>query len=869
MAQSSFPIVGIGASAGGVEATEQLLGALPPDTGMAFVVVQHLSPAHVSMLSEILGRSCAMPVIEVQDEPEVSPDAVYVIPPGRMMSIHDGKLILEPRPAAPAHHRPVDRFFVALAEECRHLAVGIVLSGTGNDGTAGLQAIKAEGGITFAQDSSAQQDGMPRSAIASGAVDLVMAPKDIARELARIARHPYVAVRAADKPPRPAAPPQTDLESVLALLRQGTGVDFAQYKFNTLVRRINRRMVLQRLDSLKQYVELLQRNPAELEGLYQDILINVTDFFRNPEAFETLKTVVLPRLMHERRRNDPLRIWSIGCSTGEEAYSLAMVVAEFLGEANNPLQVQIYATDLNGTAIDRARLGFYARSAVQDVSPERLRRFFIESEGGYRISKSIRDMCVFARQNVLSDPPFSRMDLIACRNVLIYIEQQRQRKLVPMLHYALKPQGFLFLGSSETIGSYRDLFEAEDAKHKIYSKKLAPVRVDAAIIGAGAPTTSTSYLERRAERTREGMPDSAGELQREADRILLSRYAPAGVLVNDDLDVLQFRGDTGMYLAPAPGKASLNLLKMAREGLMVALRGAIHRARREDGTVQEEGVRVRANGGYREVNLSVIPVSGAGMVGRCFLVLFDDPAAARAPVLPVRAEDPLTATVEPDRQLHRLNQELAATREYLQSVIEQQEAANEELQSANEEVQSANEELQSINEELETSKEEIQSSNEELTTVNEELQNRNEELNRANNDLTNLLASVQMPIVMVWQDLRIRRFTSMAEKLLNLIASDVGRPLGDIKLNIDGPDIAELAREVIDSVSVRELDVRAKNGRWYSLRVRPPDDGEQDRRRGHRAGRHPRTEADAGTARLAGPGARTDARAGGGLPAGW
>jgi two-component system, chemotaxis family, CheB/CheR fusion protein len=815
---TNFSVVGIGASAGGVEATVQLMRELPPDTGMAFVVVQHLSPSHPSMLPEILGRSTAMVVTQVDDEPQVEPNRVYVIPPGRSMTIRKGKLALLPRPDGLPHH-PVDQFLTALAEDRGTLSIGVVLSGTGTDGTAGLQAIKAEGGITFAQDDTAQQEGMPRNAVAAGAVDFVMPPADIAREIARIARHPYIALEGGDSP-EPAAqrPDPTQLERVLALLRQATGADFSAYKLNTLVRRINRRMVLQRLDKLEQYVEQLQRDAQELDALYQDILISVTTFFRNPGAFEALKTRVLPRLLTERGRQDPLRIWSIGCSTGEEAYSLAMIVVELLSDRGNPVPVQIYGTDLNESAIERARLGFYAKSVVHDVSPERLRRFFHEADGGYRISKAIRDMCVFARQNVLSDPPFSRMDLVACRNVLIYIEQSLQRKLVPMLHYALKPNGFLFLGSSETIGSYGDLFEPEDAKHKIFSKKPVAARAEAAIIGAGR-STAQAYLERRGERVHEAAGDPVAEVHREADRLLLSRYAPAGVLVNGDLEVLQFRGDTGWYLAPAPGKASLNVLKMAREGLMVSLRAALHRARKEGAAVQEKRVRVRSNGGYREIDLSVIPVNAPAPAGACYLVLFEDAAAVHVPV-------PLSKELAPDaeasdRQIQRLTQELAATREYLQSVIEQQEAVNEELQSANEEVQSANEELQSINEELETSKEEIQSSNEELTTVNEELQHRNEELSRVNNDVNNLLASVQTAIVMVWHDLRIRRFTPMAQTLLNLIAADVDRPLGDIKLNVEGADIAELAREAIDTASVREVDVRDRDGRWHSLRIRP------------------------------------------------
>jgi two-component system CheB/CheR fusion protein len=813
-----FAIVGIGGSAGGLEAFTALLKHLPADTGMAFVFVQHLAPAHTSLLAEILQRATSMRVTEVHDEPRVEPNCVYVIPPARTMIVTEGRLSLTPRRTG--EHHPIDQFFTSLAADQGHRAIGVVLSGTASDGTAGLAAIKAVGGITFAQDATAHHDGMPRSAIAAGCVDLVLPPSGIAQEISRLAQDPYVVQPGAE------VNANEDIDQVLTLVRQGSGVDFSQYKSNTLHRRIRRRMVLQKIVKLEEYADYLRSNPQEIEALYQDILINVTNFFRNPEAFEVLKAKVFPRLFKDRARQDPVRVWVLGCSTGEEPYSLAIALSEYAAEIKSGVPIVVYATDLNNLAIDKSRNGLYPKRSALDISPERLRRFFVEADGGYRVAKSIRDMCIFARHNVLTDPPFSRMDLISCRNVMIYMEPELQRKLLPLLHYALKPSGFLFLGPSETIGASRELFEAEDTRHKVYSRKAGSRRLDHSF----AVGTYTSLLvDRRPQDWREMSRDTLADIQREADRALLARYVPAGVLVDANQEVLQFRGDTGMYFTPAPGKASLNVLKMAREGLLVSLRSCLQRARREDAPVHEEGVRVKSNGGYHDITLSVIPIGRPDNKDRCYWILFENssPVPAVAPRAGARRKKDIVSAEqsreleEKDRQISRVTQELAATREYLQSVIEQQEAANEELQSANEEVQSANEELQSINEELETSKEEIQSSNEELTTVNEELHNRNDELNRANNDLNNLFGSVQMAIVMVWPDLRIRRFTAIAEKLFNLIATDVGRPLGDIKLNLDLDDLPQLLTEVIDSITAKELEVQDMHGRWYLLRIRP------------------------------------------------
>jgi two-component system, chemotaxis family, CheB/CheR fusion protein len=817
--RSAFPIVAIGASAGGIEAFRALLSALPADTGMAFVFVLHLAPSHASVLAQILGRETAMPVVQAHDEPEVRPNHVYVNPPGQSMTVRDGRLYLIPDTELPRH--PIDAFFASLAQDRGHLGIGVVLSGTATDGTLGLTAIKCAGGITFAQDGSAEHDGMPRSAVSSGCVDFVLPPQQIAAELTRLARHPYVAAP-------PDAPVEHDeIDQILESIRQHTGVDFAQYKTSTLHRRIRRRMALHKFAAFGHYAAYLRQHTDEMEALYQDILISVTNFFRNPESFEALKSEVFPHLFEGRSRQDPVRVWVLGCSTGEEAYSLAIVLAEYVADTHGSVPVALYATDLNYASIERSRTGLYPRSIAEDVSPERLRRFFVEVDGGYRVAKSIRDMCIFARQNVLTDPPFSRMDLVSCRNVMIYMESALQRRLLLTFHYALKPEGFLFLGPSETIGSSQELFEARDVKHKIFLKRAAQLRPEQAF--PIAPYTPLAQGQ-RPERWVEGAKDAQAEIQREADRVLQMRYLPPGVLINAEYEVVQFRGDTGLYLTPAPGKASLNVLKMAREGLLVSLRSLLQRANKEDGIAKAPGVRVRSNGGYRNVCLSVLPVRRSGSQERWYWVLFEEPRPADPHGLPgaeLRGDTARSrkaqsrALQEKDDQIARLTQELAATREYLQSVIEQQEAANEELQSANEEVQSANEELQSINEELETSKEEIQSSNEELRTVNEELHNRNEELSRLNDDLNNLLSSVEIAIVMVWQDLRIRRFTPLAEKHFNLIASDVGRPIGDIKLNLEVPDLPQLLTEVIDTVAIREMEVRDRHGRWYLLRIRP------------------------------------------------
>jgi two-component system, chemotaxis family, CheB/CheR fusion protein len=785
---------------------------------MAFVLVQHLAPKHESALTELLGRATEIPVTEVKDGMAVAPDRVYVIPPNATMAILDGRLRLMPRTTT-QKHLPIDSFLHSLAEECGSKAIGVILSGTASDGTLGMKAIKTEGGITFAQDEqSARYADMPRHAIAGGCVDFVLPPQGIARELIRIAQHPYIQQAHAVETSESAGKGENELKKILILLRTATGVDFTDYKQSTIQRRINRRMMLHKTKDLRDYLKYLRENPPEVKRLYHDILIHVTGFFRDPEAFEALKTKVFRKLLKNRPAGLQLRVWVPGCSTGEEAYSIAICLLECFGNGANSVDIQIFATDISETALEKARAGIYTESIAADVSPERLRRFFVKAPRAYQISKSIRDICVFARQDIIKDPPFSGLDLISCRNLLIYLGTVLQKKVLPVIHYALKPNGYLLLGSSETLGSFADHFDQVDKKHKIYVKKFAPTR-----LGVDFSREDRAPEEAAASKEREE-PGASFDLQKEADRILLEKYVPAGVVVNADLEILNFRGRTGDYLEPAPGQASLSLTRMAREGLLVEVRQAIQKAKQEDAPVKKQAISIRRNGGPRDVDIEVVPIKSPSPAERYFLVLFQEMAAARPEPSTASgkgAASPRTRPRAVEHQVIQLKEELAGTKANLQSIIEEQETTSEELKSVNEEILSSNEELQSTNEELETAKEELQSTNEELTTLNEELQNRNVELHVVNNDLLNLLASVNVPILMLGNDLRIRRATPLAEKMLNLIHTDVGRPVSDIKSNLNFPNLDQAISEAIDTVSVKEYDVQDQQGRWYSMRIRP------------------------------------------------
>ena len=825
--RTSHPIIAVGASAGGFEAFSKLLKALPPEPKLALIFIPHLDPTHESAMVELLSRSIKFPVLQAANGMRVAVNTLYVLPPNSDLTISKGILHLGKREAIRGQHMPIDTFFRSLAEDQTLNAVGVILSGTATDGTLGLSAIKNEGGITFAQDpQSAKYDGMPNSAISAGVVDFILPPEKIAQELLRI--QPRTAAAAADPDPMQNAFDGKEglMTEVFRLLKSVSKVDFADYKVATIRRRILRRMNINQIEELSSYVGLLRRNRKEIEALYRDVLINVTSFFRNAEVFESLREVVYPKLLEDRSTSDPIRVWVPGCSTGEETYSHAMSLVETLTDLRIEIPIQIFGTDLSEAAVQRARAGVYKESIVSDVSEVRLRRFFHKVTGGYQISKSIRDMCVFARQNVFSDPPFSRMDLISCRNVLIYLSPVLQKKIIPIFHYALKPNGFLLVGSTEgLVGAGSEIFDIIDRKSKIYQKKMVPSGVT-----FGMTVGVQEHAGASQEKAMHVMNDEEGsktpyDVQREADRLLLTKYVPSAVVVTEDLDILQSRGHTNRYLELPPGKASLNLLKMARPGLLFELKALIDKARSEGVPASNDGILLE-NGDHTMVRLEVIPFRTPARQQQHFLVLFEDlrrgevPAAAKTapPRTPKEAKE---VSDGKDQQIARLKQELAATKEYLQSIIESQEATNEELQSANEEIQSGNEELQSTNEELQTSKEELESANEELNTVNEEMQHRNQQLAQLNNDLINLLNSVTIPMVMLSDDLHIRRFTPEAEKVLGFSQHDLGKPLTHLKLEIDVPQLERWMLDVMRDVRMRSERVQSHNGTSYRMRITP------------------------------------------------
>jgi len=827
---SELLIAAIGASAGGIEAFTELLNHLPADTGMVFVLIQHLDPKHQSMLTELLSKKTTMPVMEVTDGMRVEPNHVYVIPPNATMSIADHMLKLTtPRGDAQGPHMTIDYFMRSLAEAQGNRAIGVILSGYGTDGTLGMAEIQAQGGVTFAQDQpTAKFESMPRSAIAAGYADYVLPPKGIARELARLARHPYIArEHAAEAELAPVS--DSALSSIFQLLRKSTGVDFTQYRQTTILRRIHRRMVVHKIDKIGDYVRHVQTNPAEIKALYQDMLINVTSFFRNPSLFEALKTEVFAKVLKNGSKEATIRVWTPGCASGEETYSVAIALLEFLGARAAQTSIQIFGTDVSDVGIVKARSGQYPENIEGDVSAERLRRFFTKVEAGYRISKNIRDMCIFAQHNVLNDPPFSQMDLICCRNLLIYLEPSAQNRVISLFHYATRPGGYLVLGTSEGVGTATNLFATEDRALKIFLKKSLPARqmVSFAMnrpleVNAPDPARPSAKLAEPGW--------NYLDAQKDFDRRLLAHYSPAAAFINPDLEILHTRGNISRYLKLAPGRASLSILKMAREGLLLDLRNALSRARKDNVAVRKQNVQVKVGNGNGNgnagpektatVSFEVIPIRVGNMTDLHFMVVFDE-----ALVQPGRAKKAARLrqkSAEDDAaRIAKLEQELAATKEYLQSVIETQEAMNEELQSANEEILSSNEELQSTNEELETAKEELQSTNEELSTVNDELRNRNSEMAQINNDLTNLLSSMDMAILMVGSDLTIRRFTPEAQRIFGLIPADVGRPLANINPTIEIPDFQKIVLGVMTTSQTQERAVTdSKNGSYY-VRVVP------------------------------------------------
>lgn len=819
-------VTAIGASAGGIESFTELLEQLPADSGMAFVLVQHLDPKHESGLTHLLSRKSSMPVKEVKDGMRVEANNVYVIPPNAMMSIADHTLSLSPRGESITSHMTIDHFMRSLAEAQGNRAIGVILSGYGTDGTLGMAEIQAQGGVTFAQDeNTAKFANMPRSAIAAGCVDYVLPPKGIANELVRIARHPYIAKpRVEEAGIEPTA--EGNLNAIFHSLRRSTGVDFTHYRQSTILRRIHRRMVVHKMEHVRDYVRYVQSSPAEIKALYQDMLINVTSFFRNPAVFEGMKAELFPNILKNHGKGSFIRIWTPGCASGEETYSIAIALLEFLGVRASNVPVQFFGTDVNDSSIVRARAGLYPENIESDVSPERLRRFFTKGDNGYRISKNIRDVCIFAQHNILNDPPFSQMDLISCRNLLIYLEPAAQSRIISLFHYATRPSGYLVLGTSEGVGAASHLFAIENRSLKFFSKKGLPSRQ--------AVSFSLSRLSEISDRAPVPLPakspDSSWnylEIQKEFDRRLLTHYSPAAVFINSDLEIIHTRGNVNRYFKLAPGRASLSVLKMAREGLLLELRNAINRAKKDNTPVRKHNIQIKASNGNgegakasghtRRVNFQVVPFRVNNQNELYFMILVEDSP------LPLHAEKEQSSRAEKRDagRAAKLEQELTATKEYLQSVIETQEATNEELQSANEEILSSNEELQSTNEELETAKEELQSANEELSTVNDELRGRNSELAQSNTDLSNLLDSIDMAILMVGGDFTIRRFTPRAQVLFGLMPHDAGRQLGNINPNVELPDFRQMVRQVMTDAQVIERTVNDKNGQSYRLRVVP------------------------------------------------
>ena len=833
-----FPIVGIGASAGGLAAFEAFFSGMPADTdpGMAFVLVQHLAPDHKSILTDLIRRYTRMQVFEVEDGMAVRANCAYIIPPNRDMAFLSGTLQLM-EPSAPRGQRlPIDFFFRSLAQDQHERAICIVLSGTGSDGTLGVRAIKGEGGMVMVQNpDSTEYDGMPRSAIATGLVDYELPPAEMPAQLIAYVAHAF------GNPPRfvsPTAPrAENALKKIFILLRAQTGHDFSQYKPSTIGRRIERRLAVHQIETIDGYVKYLQQTPAEAVALFHDLLIGVTNFFRDPEAFKTLEEQVIPKLFAGKPANGVIRVWSPGCATGEEAYSLAILLAERQEALKRSFKVQVFATDIDSQAIATARAGLYPASIAADISPERLAHFFAAepnsahgSPSDYRIRKSIRDMLVYSEQNVIKDPPFSKLDLISCRNLLIYMGGELQKKLIPLFHYALRPGGFLFLGTSETVGEFGDLFAVLDRKLKLYQRKEDFHSAQRAALGRFLPlrTVMDAALPQASGKTADPVKVSLRALTEQA---LLQQVAPAAALVNDHGDILYLHGRTGLYLEPSPGEAGLNnILKMAREGLLRELSTALHKAAASREIVRCPGLRVKTNGDVTGVNLSVRPVvtsPAERSEAPLYLVVleqspFDPEQARKAAALHVAEGSDGLDTTDTDGRIAELKQELRAKEEYLQTTNEELETTNEELRSSNEEMQSVNEELQSTNEELETSKEELQSLNEELATVNAELEVKVADLSRANNDMKNLLAGTGIGTVFVDHGLRILRFTPAVTRIINLIQSDIGRPVGHILSNLSGydnllPDI----QAVLDTLVGKEVEVQTENGTWFTMRILP------------------------------------------------
>ena len=811
-----FPIVAIGASAGGLDALRLMLTNIRANTGMGFVVIQHLDRDTESMLARLLAASTAMPVSEVTGAVTVEPDHVYVMPPGSDMTIAEGRLTLLERHQASTPHLPIDEFMRALAADVGECAIGVILSGANSDGTHGLRAIKAAGGLALVQEpSSAQFRTMPESALAAGVADHHAPPEALGSELARLSQHPFFSLA-----PDALAEDDASLGRILTAIREHSRLDFRGYKRPTLLRRIARRTALLHSPSLADYADKVSADPVEARALGEDVLIHVTSFFRVPATFDAIAASVLPGLIAAKESGRALRVWVAGCSTGEEAYSLAICLIEGLEAQRRTVPIKLFASDLSDHAVESARAGLYTTSALDGVSPARLARFFERAEGGYRVCKAVRDVCVFVRHDLTRDPPFARLDLISCRNVLIYFDTELQRRVITLLHHCLNKPGYLVLGSSEGLRERDELFAPVDKEQKIFLKVGDSPRIEYPPALAADDKPLRLPMFPAAQR-----PHPGREAQRQADHILLARYAPPGVVVDERMEVVQFRGRSGAFLEAPPGAPQHNLLKLARGGLVNPLREAITDAKARGVTVRAQGVRITERGHARAIDLEVTPLTSPGAeADRYFLVVFEEQRPADANVSPPvtpGARATAEAAADAAAELASLRAELAATKEYLQALTTEHQDMGEELRAANEELIASNEELQSTNEELQSAKEELQSTNEELTTLNDELQLRNQHLDLIAGDLVNVLESVQIPVIIVDKILRIRRFTPSTQTISNLLPGDVGRSIDDLKLKLKLDDLADRIRGTLGTMLAREDEIQANDGRWYRLHIRP------------------------------------------------
>jgi two-component system CheB/CheR fusion protein len=814
--RKAFPVVGIGASAGGLEPLEAFFANMPTDkpagVDMAFVVIQHLNPQHKSIIGEILKKDTNMPIKEIRDGMTVEPNSVYFNPPDREVGIFQGAFhLMEPTDAR--HTRmPIDFFFRSLAQDLEEKAICIVLSGTGSDGTLGLEAVKGAGGMTMAQaEEQAKYPFMPRSAIDTGLVDYVLPVEQMPPEIIRYVRHPYLEDREKELPADKHY--QSFLQKILMLVRANTKHDFSHYKQTTIRRRLGRRMAVHRIENIADYFRYLQQNPAEIQILFKDLVICVTNFFRDPEAFKTLEAKVIPEILAHKSLDDPIRVWVPGCGSGEEALSIAMILAEAMERTGQHHLVQIFATDIDPDAIDKARVGGYPDSIAADVSPERLKRFFVKRDARYKIKQEIREMVVYAVQNLISDPPFSRLDLISCRNVLIYLDNDLQKQILPLFHFTLNPTGYLFLGTSETIGGAADLFAPVDTKWKIFQRK-GPVHHH--LTDYPALTLPAAAVVVRAYPKEEAPREI--NIRTIMERIVLEEYAPPTILINQRYDVLFLQGDTSKFLGMPKGEPSYNLFNLAHEDLRPKLLTVLHRAVSEKKSVIVESIPFKqSEGKIGYLNLTVRPLAVPGAYS-LFLMVFEE---LTPPPQIKKGRRKAPATPEEESRMAVLEHELQATKEYLQTTVEELEASNEELKSTNEELQSTNEELQSTNEELETAKEELQSTNEELVTVNSELNGKIDELTEVNNDINNLLASTEIGTVFLDRDMHIKRFTPAATRLFNLIPADVGRSIKDISPKTENENLWQDAEEVLHSLQVKEMEVKSLSGEVYATRILP------------------------------------------------